>query len=350
MNKSLISIFLLLFTVSCSIITMTDPVEIINFKMVNVKNQRRNMTYVRLDKDGIGKFSFDQVPSGMLLFKYKEKKLYFDSDYDGKFEGVDATPIERRKPISIPLEINGETYSYKIQVPFGNPRMIYLTCLSSLEAEYKGTKINLYDKDVNGDFSDLGKDLIKVGNAPEPALLGNLTGIGTGLYDLEYENKGTTVKLKPYEGPLAKVNVKSEENRTCKMLVSHVDGKLSTEIESGKDIVLIPGEYKITRSISYVQDPENKRKRKNMLTGRGGTMIVTEDQEVINIGAPFRMEFNAVKSAKDSDSIKITSVDIIDNTGAKHRAKLYYGNEKSTLLSFIRSGQKEKQLSSMEYG
>jgi len=299
------------------------------------------MAYVKLNKEGIGEFPFAQVPSGKLLFKFKENKLYFDSDYDGKFEGKDAEPIARRKSISIPLVINEEKVSYLIQAPFGGARMIYLTCISTLEGDYNGSQINLYDKNVNGDFSDLGVDLIQVCNSPQPAVLGNLTRIDSGLFELKYENRGATVTVKPYDGPLAKLNVKTDNNRTCMMTVSHSEGKLSTDIESGKDVVLIPGEYKITRSVSYFQNLDNKRKTKDMLTGRGGTMTITEDQEVINVGAPFRMEINAVKSAKDPDAIKIHAVDIIDNSGAKHRAKLYYGNEKSSLLSFIRSGQKE---------
>ena len=228
--------------------------------------------------------------------------------------------------------------------------MIYLASMSYLEGEYKGRKITLIDKNFNGDFSEVGVDMINFGTAMNPGKIEDSFRIGSALFDLKFKDKGGPLLLKPYGGPLANVRITEPEKRFTKLTIQQENSKFTTDLVPGEETFLVPGNYKIVRSVSYTLDPDDNKKYRDVLYGRGGVIKVSEGDNVINPESDLKLEFDAYKSAADNNAIKITSVSLRDIMGAKYSARLSSSKGKSKLQSFIRSGNKEKLLSTMEYG
>lgn len=339
-------VFSILFA-SCSALQTSAPTEIVKFEMAQLKGQSRRFIPVRLDENGIGSIPFGD---SKLLFKYENKKVYFDSDFDGKFAGPDENPIQPGKLFSVPLKLNEAEYRYEMKVLFVRPKMIYLGSFSEMAGEYKGVKIHLIDKNLNGDFSEEGIDMVRLGDNTEPVILGDIISIGSQLLNLKIEDYGRIAEIKLYEKLKGKLKITAPEKSLAQFTISHIESKFSTSIISGEEKVIPAGEYKILRASYFQEGPDNKRKRQNLISGKGGILKISEGENVFKAGTPFKIEFKAVKSAKDPNTIKIQSVSLVDSLGTQYRAQVNYAKEKSSLLSFIRSGNKEQQLSIMSYG
>lgn len=347
MKRILSTCMILFLGVSCNLLNSSPTVEVIKFKMVPKVGNHRFFIPVRLNKKGIGSIPFS---NRKLLFKFENKNIYFDSNNDGEFKGVDAKPIDRKKLLSVPITLNGVQEEYKFRANFANRRMVYLISSTALEGEYKGEKIYLFDKNLNGDFSETGVDMISFGKPLQTSVIGNVISIGPGLFNLKIDNKSLTAKVQPYDKPCAKLKIITSEKRIAQFTISHEKSKFTTAIKSGEEKTIPAGNYKIKNAICFTPDPDNKRKRKDMLSGRGGSFEVAEGDNILKAGTPVKIEFNAVKLAKNTGTIKIQSASLLDALGAKYRAQVYYAKEKSSLSSVIIAGDKEKELTKMSYG
>ena len=316
--------------------------KVVKLKLIDSLYGIGGYNEIKFNKNGIGELPFSNA-AGKILFKLDDGKVFADINGDGKFDKTDGNAIAAKETFHVPLKINGKEMQYSLRFPFVRPNTLFLMSHSRLEGKYNGKKISLIDNNLNGNFGEIGVDKFQIGREFIPTPLSGLISIGGELINIKIRENGGTIIVTPYKGPTAKIKLQTIDGWIVDFILTHQKKTISATINSDTTTVLIPGKYTIDKAIVM------SRNMKTRFYGRGGSIVLEEGINVIKTGPPFKLEFTAFRSKEDIEEIKIESALLVGAAGEKYNASSL-GSGKSSLKSYIRSGRKEKELSTLEYG
>jgi hypothetical protein len=97
----------------------------------------------------------------------------------------------------------------------GTAEQIRVKGASFAKGTVRGELIEIHDTNANGAFNDFGMDTVLIGKGKEQKVLplSKFIELNGGLYELKVEANGTTVRTKPYDGPLAAVKFEYKSNK-----------------------------------------------------------------------------------------------------------------------------------------
>ncbi len=344
----LIYTFLLL-GIASSTLQAASSVGVANLKFVPSVIRSESIKVLSLNKEGIGELPFINK-AGKIFIKVKSNRCYVDIDGDGAFDESPEKAIKVNSKFTIPVIYNGVEHLYSIKISFITKDKIFLLGSSILKGEYMGSEIILCDRNMNGDFSDLGIDSIRINDQLNSTAIQKVHLIGKNLYLIESENKGETLKFSRYSGPIAKVKLVPPDKRSARLHITSANNSTALILTSGQEYLALPGKYNITNLRSSIKINKNSVSSEGLLTGIGGSLVLKEGDNEIKTGGPYELQFEAVRSAEDHDAIKITSVSMNGASGIIYRATYNLKKKQTFIVCSVRSGNKEKELSRMEYG
>lgn len=288
-------------------------------------------------------------PSGKLLYKIENNKLFFDINDDGKIDKSDGEGIKKGKSVSIPIKSHELEFDYVISLVFLSNNIPYVSLDTVLQGELGGKRLSIIDANMNGKFNDLMADTVLVGNNQNPAPLSPTISLDGKIYHLSFPGDKPELTIKTYNGDIGKIKLKSgKPDWEGTAMLSKTDGSFSAQINSKTETELIPGIYYVIQA-QYLKDSENKQNI-SMLYGRSKIPVtVKKGENELKIGHPFKLTFKASKSKDDIKNLKVEEATLIDAGNFVYNANLY-GTKKATLKTFIKSGDKKKEMSKLEYG
>jgi len=145
---------------------------------------------------------------------------------------------------------NGERFNYAIRVRGAEGGGFEWSSAGVRTGTIQGTKVNIFDKNGNGIFNDVGLDAIGVGNRSGAALLGEIARIGTSLYSVEVAADGSTIRWSPFAGEVGKLDVTTDFALDAKLdsaVFSSTDGRFSFDLSETKGPIDVPvATYELT--------------------------------------------------------------------------------------------------------
>ena len=184
----------------------------------------------------------------------------FATKADGENQILVATTAgeEAKTGVSIRGEIlklkgqgeNGERFNYAIRVRGAASGGFEWSPAGVRTGTVQGIKVNVFDKNGNGVYNDVGLDAIGVGNRAGAALLGEVVRIGSSLHAIEVAADGSTIRWSPFTGELGKLDVTSDFALDAKLdsaVFSSTDGRFSFDLSDSKGAIDVPvGTYELT--------------------------------------------------------------------------------------------------------
>jgi hypothetical protein len=145
---------------------------------------------------------------------------------------------------------NGERFNYAIRVRGAASGGFEWSSAAVRTGTVEGVKVNLFDKNGNGVFNDVGLDAVGVGNRPGAALLGEVVRIGGTLFSCEVAADGSSIRWSPFTGELGSLDVTTDFALDAKLdaaVFSTTDGRHSFDLSDTKGPVSVPvGTYELT--------------------------------------------------------------------------------------------------------
>lgn len=320
----------------------------VKLKMTSSFSRGNGIATVKLNKKGMGELLFANS-KGKILIKYTKSQCFVDKNNDGKFEGDDAKPIKYNSVFSVPVIYKKTKYEYEMKIPIATKKKVFIMGGSCLQGKYKGSQVTLFDRNVNGDFSENGIDKIQF-NKDIPTLIAGVVFIKKKMFSTEYKEKGTIVRFTKNNAPIVKIKVTTPNDRLVNMHISNVNGKFSTPLKSGEEVYAILGEYEILK-ITTIGKPTKKMPRGcNAIAGAGGLVVLKKGINTITIKGPYKLNFKAVKVT--NDELKITFIAFEGSYGAIYNPRIGLPDKKrgkGVFSCWIRSGKKEKEVTKLKY-
>ncbi|MHC5057475.1 MAG: hypothetical protein ACYTKD_22605 [Planctomycetota bacterium] len=348
----------------------------------------QGMAQVRLDAKGEGSIPFENA-AGKLLVRFADGKVFVDVNADGKIDDADGEGLKALEPGPFPgsyptfkvaARIAGQDAEYPLSLFFARQEIVILGSDASLRGKVGDATVTLFDSDVNGSFSDVGRDgiLVTEGKTPAPAQflpagpgrLGRVAAIGGELFNIEVKRGGASLGLSPYEGEKATLTLKTRELvQQATLMLAHRGGLFTCQVASGAKTVLPAGDYTIVQSQLGLKLPQDGKPAPSIverfLGGGGGgpdvamlagggdatTPVVTmrAGENEVSPGHPLKLEFTA-RAAPGRRKLQVTDASIVGGMGERYRAQIYAPGVESTLTVHVRAGGRERRLSKLEYG
>lgn len=145
---------------------------------------------------------------------------------------------------------DGERWSYAIRVRGAANGGFEWSPAGIRRGSIDGTKVQIFDRNGNGVFNDIGLDAISFGNARGAALLGSVVRVDDELFDLEVEPDGDTLRYRPFTGETGMIDVTSEFALKADLesaVFSTLSGDMSFDLSETRGPVAVPiGTYELT--------------------------------------------------------------------------------------------------------
>lgn len=331
--------------------------QTIDLKFVEVASPSY-FTGVRL-QNGSGEMAFPNTRS-KLKFRYKDGKLWVDSNADGRIDDRDnsvvpgnnakvlAKAIIGARQVDLPIFVNhvsnnGKADSYAM-VGVGG----------AMEGEINGATLRL----MFGEFSSSrtpnfrSAQFIPEGTKPSavPAEQFSKTlALGERLYFVDVGMSGWRVTLTPYAGPIAKVTLKlSEPTNACDLTLTNADDAKSTRtITAGKQALLVPGRYRISGVHLAINNDKGGHQCVSARSDDKATpLTLAQGQTTIPLGGPFKLDFTATLNGR---TIEITDASASGVSGEKYGPSASNGKDQ-LFAAFIVAGGREQELTKLSYG
>jgi len=209
------------------------------------------------------------------------------------------------------------------------------------------------DGNVNGIFGDEG-DQICFGTSTTPVLAGKPVACEGELLVPTLDGASGKLHLDPYTGETATLVVRTRRDDVgadVKLRESTSGFYCGGEPDS-EALTCIPGEYAFSRILLVHGEGKSGQTPPMLVGARSATpasVSVKPGTNTLFIGPPLKLEFKGIPDRSvGADALKIASVELVGTAGERYRAKTYGGS--SSLDCFVRSGQEEQKLTSMDYG
>lgn len=343
---------------------------------------------IRLDAKGEGSTPFANA-AGKLLVKFADGKVFCDANGDGAIDAADGEGIDSPRPgrpagappvLRPTVRIAGRDEEYPLTVLYAQQGIVVLGSAAHLEGKLGDSTVELHDANVNGSFTDVGKDVIRVRDAgasvtpspfgPQGAQLGRVVEIGGELYDIKLMRGGASLRLSPYTGEKATLSVKTGELiGSVTLTLAHKDGLFTCSATSKEATTLPTGEYRITQSRLELALPRKATRAPSaveLLLGGARTspptamllaygdartplLTMRAGENELSPGRPFVLAF-AAHATGEGGKLEVTDVCLVGALGERYRAQIYGAGFTSKLTVNLCAGGKEKELSKLEYG
>ena len=217
------------------------------------------------------------------------KRLRADLDGNGEFEAL----VEGEEGF---LTFSGTSaeghplgYSVRVVQPQGKPWMY--SCGGAMVGEIAGTKVQIIDQNLNGEFDDVGEDALVIGRDNAASFLSDVVSIGGALYSLQVARDGATLSYEPFTGAAGTLDLLAGFEGKAKLqaaIVVSADGARSFSLAKARGGLRVPaGEYKLHSGQLVLGDA-----RAHIATGRAAPITVAADAaQVVAWGGPVRAEF-----------------------------------------------------------
>lgn len=314
--------------------------------------------FARLDPKGEGSIPF-ATPAGKLKLRFSGNKVVADADFDGKITSTDKEKASAGMggTLSVPIKIGGRTVQYPFTVRHASRQFIVLGGAAKLTGEFGGTKLTLYDRNLNGRFDDAGTDVFEAGEAGSRGgpfgagcPFGKVLAVGGELYNAELSGGGAGLKLTRRSGPKAILRLKRPASAKMAAFVLQLAPRerFYANVTPGKDTALVPGRYIILASqCSFA--PSAQVGGQVLLYGSGGEITVKPGANELSPGPPFSLGFSA-RLSRATKQLKVADAWLTGGMGERYRAQVSSQGEKSSLEAFLLKGSDCRQFAKLEYG
>ena len=208
--------------------------------------------------------------------------------------------------------------------------MIALEGAAKLTGDFGGTKLTLYDRNLNGRFDDAGTDVFEAGGAESPGgplaagcPFGKVLAVGGELYDAELGGGGAAIRLAARKGPKAILRLKRPAQAATAAFVLQLAPRESfyANVTAGKDTALVPGKYMILASQCYFA-PFLQGGGQVMLYGTGGEITVKPGANELSPGPPLSLGFSA-RLSRAAKQFKVADAWLTGGMGERYRAHVH---------------------------
>ena len=314
--------------------------------------------FTRLDPKGAGSIPF-ATPTGKLKLRFSGSKVVADADLDGEITSTDKGKASAGMggTLSVSLKIGGRTVQYPFTVRHASRQFIVLGGAATLRGEFGGTKLTLYDRNLNGRFDEAGTDVFEAGEAGSGggpfgagSPFGKVLAVGGELYDAELSDGGAGLKLTRRSGPKAILRLKRPAQAAMVVFVLQLAPRESfyANVTAGKDTALVPGKYIILAS-QCTFAPSAQGGGQVMLYGTGGEITVKPGANELSPGPPFSLGFSA-RLSRATKQLKVADAWLTGGMGERYRAEISSQGEKSSLEAFLLKGSDCRRFAKLEYG
>lgn len=115
-----------------------------------------------------------------------------------------------------------------------------------MSGKVQGTTLVLIDENSNGEYDDLGKDRMVVGEGTQAHPLSELVSLAGKLYHLEVAPTGTSVRTRPYTGETGSLDLTTKFRSKGKLVSAVVKSGRNCFELGGRGAVSVPvGEYRL---------------------------------------------------------------------------------------------------------
>lgn len=196
-------------------------------------------------------------------------------------------------------------YSARLTRTAGQPW--HYTFGSVRTGEFRGTKLQLVDQNLNGRFDDFGEDALVVGRDVAASFLSRVVSIEGQLYELEVASDGTSCTLSPHLGESGVLDLGGAFRSQAKLhaaIVVSDDGRNSFSVARATGGLRVPaGAYRLHSGQIVLSDAHATIKggSRSRFEVASGAIVRPE------WGGPVRAEF-AVQ--RDGDQLGFTPWDI----------------------------------------
>jgi hypothetical protein len=311
-------------------------------------------------RDGKGEIEFPNRP-GKLKLQYKSGRLTVDSNGNGKIDSQDRSITPRSNPsdsVMVSAVVGDRDTELQVFVIDVNSmskdsQMVMIGYGGAMEGTLDGTRVRAEFSRVRGDSSPQFSELqvIPAGQtlATAPRMRWpRIVAIGSAIYQPTVLDRGWKLQLAPYTGPVALVKLKIAGPATnCEAtFVGAEDAQGQT---TAKDFVaFIPGKYRLGNAHLNIRKGANDHVCVSGQSQKDGKPFEFKTGEnVIALGAPFRMDFAA---SRLGNTIEFTDASVLGASGERYGAAASNAVDGQMLKAFIRSGGQERELAKLEYG
>ncbi len=165
------------------------------------------------------------------------------------------------------------------------------SCGSAMVGEVAGTRVQVFDQNLNGRFDDVGVDAIVVGKSQVASFLSKAVSIGNSLYGIEVASDGSSLSYAPFAGEAGELDLVTRFECKAELaaaVVTSADGRFSFDVAASKSALRVPvGEYTIHSGQLALGES-----RASMRTGRAHPIGVRKDETTtVEWGGPATAEF-----------------------------------------------------------
>jgi hypothetical protein len=304
--------------------------------------------------------------SGKLKLRSLNRKLYVDSNNDGKIDASDKS-YGNNGIFKIPATVCGRKISYPIFIDYVTPDALSLRSLLYFQTSYKKYDIKIFDSDLDGYLTPGKGDQMKIGNAKRMPFVNSIM-IDDKVFTITLLSGKDQLQLAPYTGEYAKLKLKAPPNWKVALTLIHQKTKLAVKVDTDREYSILPGEYKIKSAeatmfgksdsddenddlfAAFDAEPPVLLTFKRLSQNQPFPEVKLGVNEVL-CGPSFKLDVTVKQSdSRDWRKITLSKLSLSGRAGEKYKLEAGGENGKSLLASYIRSGTKEQMLSKMEYG
>jgi len=306
----------------------------------------------RLDTNGDGMINDKDDPAFVPIDKYRGG-IINDTD--------DPTAVPKDKIVNLKCKTSWGQDVYPVcvrtELDFKNQREILIKSLASFQGAYENFKLAVVpsfywicDRSCDSLLLEIfprkaalsGPDAVKEVEGGmcleywKPVIL-----LDGKLLRLDLAADCSSIIVRPYDGPVARVTVKSDACLVGNVRFSEKNDKLrDVYLRPGREYSLIPGKYRMSLQIG--SDEQNCL---SALTKDDGPVTFTEGSNTLKVGPPVKISFDYERNGNE---VILKQLDICGVGGECYQLNREY-NPDEVAEWFVRSGDR-KIVGKLEYG
>lgn len=216
--------------------------------------------------------------------------LAIDSDADGTFD-VELGPEAESVVVLQGKTKAGHPLRYAARLIPSPTGWVYTTAGAQV-GEVGGTKVFLFDQNLNGRYDDLGVDALAVGRNEVCSYLSKTINVDGKLHTIAVAADGASLSAAPYTGPAGVLDLHGKLEANGKLLAAIVrseDGNHSFDLSDARDGLTVPaGRYRLLEGAFGLGDG-----RVHFVTGRAHPITVKAGETAsLKWGGALRGEFD----------------------------------------------------------
>jgi len=163
------------------------------------------------------------------------------------------------------------------------------------KGKIEGVEVSLIDENANGQYNEIGTDVMVIGNSRYGIPLSRIINIKNTLYECNVASKGEKISLKPYEGEYGVLDFISNFKCPTKLNLAILNSDdIYIDVANDKKVAMPSGVYKLW--LGYIQEGTSHVSiKQNQMEG----IEIKEEFDkpdqrkvtVPNWGADFRIDF-----------------------------------------------------------